>query len=72
MNFVFCLGPVPQLMRLLRLVPSSACLQTGDQTEEDKLKCIHSLLRGDALKTFKNITSPDRENLRETLTKTEV
>ena len=36
-------------------------------TEEDKLYYFHSLVRGDALQTFINITSPDRENLGETL-----
>ena len=34
-------------------------------TEEDKIYCFHSLMRGDALLTFKNITSPNRENLGE-------
>ena len=37
-------------------------------TEEDKLNYFHSLMRGDALQTFKNTTSPNRENLGETLT----
>ena len=37
-------------------------------TEEDKIDYIHSLMRGDALQTFKNITSPNRENLLEILT----
>ena len=37
-------------------------------TEEDKIKCFHSLMRGDALQTFKNITSPNRGNLGEILT----
>ena len=37
-------------------------------TEEDKINYFHSLMRGDALQTFKNITSPDRENLGEILT----
>ena len=37
-------------------------------TEEDKINYIHSLMRGDALRTFKNITSPKRENLAEFLT----
>ena len=32
-------------------------------TEEDKINYFHSLMRGDALQTFKNITSPNRENL---------
>ena len=36
--------------------------------EEDKINYIHSLMRGDALQTFKNITSPNRENLGEILT----
>ena len=37
-------------------------------TEEDKLNYFHSLMRGDALQTFKNITSPNREKLGEILT----
>ena len=37
-------------------------------TEEDKISYFHSLMRGDALQTFKNITSPNRENLEEILT----
>ena len=37
-------------------------------TEEDKVNYFHSFMRGDALQTFKNITSPNRENLAEILT----
>ena len=37
-------------------------------TEEDKINNFHSLMRGDALQTFKNISSPNRENLAEILT----
>ena len=37
-------------------------------TEEDIINHFHSLMRGDALQTFKNITSPNRENLGEILT----
>ena len=37
-------------------------------TEENKIYYFHSLMRGDALQTFKNITSSNRENLREILT----
>ena len=37
-------------------------------TQEDKINYFHSLMRGDALGTFKNITSPNRENLGEILT----
>ena len=37
-------------------------------TEEDKIYYFHSLMRGDALQTFKNIESPNRENLTEILT----
>ena len=37
-------------------------------TEEDKINYFHSLMRGDALQTFKNITSPNRENSGEILT----
>ena len=39
-------------------------LKIHDQlTEEDKINYFHPLMRGDALQTFKNITSPNRENL---------
>ena len=37
-------------------------------TEEDKKNYFHSVMRGDALQTFKNIDSPNRENLTEILT----
>ena len=37
-------------------------------TEEDKINYFHSLMRSDALQTFKNISSPIRENLTEILT----
>ena len=37
-------------------------------TEEDKINYFHSLMRGDPLQTFKNISSPNRENLAEILT----
>ena len=37
-------------------------------TEEDKIYYFHSLMRGDALQTFKNIGSRNRENLTEILT----
>ena len=37
-------------------------------TEEDKIIYFLSLLRGDALQTFKNITGPIRASLREILT----
>ena len=38
-------------------------------TEEDKVtKNFHSLMRGDALQTFKNISGPNRQNLAELLT----
>ena len=37
-------------------------------TEEDRINYFHSLMRGDALQTFKNITSPNRGNLAEILT----
>ena len=37
-------------------------------TEEDKINYSHSLMRGDALQTFKNISNPNRENLGEILT----
>ena len=37
-------------------------------TEEDKINYFYSLMRGDAVQTFKNITSPNRSNLGEILT----
>ena len=44
-------------------------LKIHDQlTEEGTIKHFHSLMRGDALQTFKNISSPNRENLTEILT----
>ena len=36
--------------------------------EEHRIHYFHSLMRGDALQTFKNIISPSRENLAEILT----
>ena len=39
----------------------------NELTEEDKMNYFHSLMRGDALQTFKNIDSPNRENLTEIL-----
>ena len=37
-------------------------------TQEDKINYFHSLIRGDALQTFKNITTLNREKLGEILT----
>ena len=37
-------------------------------TEEDKICYFHFLMRGDALQTFKNVGSPNQENLTEILT----
>ena len=37
-------------------------------TEEDKTNYFHSLMHGDVLQTFKNITTPNKENLGEILT----
>ena len=37
-------------------------------TEEDKINYFHSLMRGNALQTFKNITSSNRETFGEILT----
>ena len=37
-------------------------------TQEDNINYFHSLMRGDALQTFKNITTSNRENLRGILT----
>ena len=37
-------------------------------TQEDKINYFHSLMRGDSLQTFKNIATPNRENLGEILT----
>ena len=36
-------------------------------TEGDRINYFHTLMRGDALQTFKNINGPTRENLEETL-----
>ena len=37
-------------------------------TEKDKIKYFHSIMSDDALQTFKNNTSPKRENLGKILT----
>ena len=37
-------------------------------TEEDKINYFYSVMRGDALQTFKNITSPNSVNLEEIVT----
>ena len=37
-------------------------------TQEDKINYFHSLMPGDALQTFKNITTPNRKSLGEILT----
>ena len=37
-------------------------------TEDDRFNYFHSLMRRDALQTFKNINGPTRENLEEILT----
>ena len=39
----------------------------NQQTEIDRINYFHSLMRGDALQTFKNINGPTRENLGENL-----
>ena len=36
-------------------------------TEDDRINYFHSLMRGDALQTFKNINGPTRENLEDIL-----
>ena len=43
-------------------------LKIHNQLTEDKIYYFHSLMRGDALQTFKNIDSSNRENLIEILT----
>ena len=44
------------------------CFKFHNQlTEKDKINYFHSLMRGDALDAFKNITSPNRETLGEVL-----
>ena len=40
----------------------------NQRMEEDRINYFHSLMRGDALQLFKNITSLNRENLGEILT----
>ena len=45
------------------------CFKNHNQlTEEVKIHYFHSLKRGDALQPFKNITSPNTENLAQILT----
>ena len=49
--------------------PFQTSLKIHNQlTEEKKINYFHSLMRGDARQAFKNITSPNRENLWEILT----
>ena len=48
------------------LLQTSLKLQ-NQLTEDDRINYFHSLMRGDALQTFKNINGPTRENLGETL-----
>ena len=49
--------------------PFQTSLKIHNQlTEEDKINYFQSLMRRDALQTFKNFTSPNRENLVEILT----
>ena len=48
------------------LFPTSLKLH-NQLIEEDRINHFHSLMRGDALQTFKNINGPTRENLREIL-----
>ena len=73
-----CLNPLQrQCPHLIENQKSSNCLKiyskqvwkfSNQLTEEDKINYFHSLMRGDALQTFKNITSPNRESLGEILT----
>ena len=42
---------------------SQTSLKIDNQLTEDKIFYFHSLMRGDALQTFKNIGSPNQENL---------
>ena len=45
------------------------CLKIHNQlAEEDKINYFHCLMRGDALQTFKNITSRNKQNLGEIMT----
>ena len=49
--------------------PFQTSLKIHNQlTEEDIINYFHSLMRGDALQTFKNISNRNRESLREILT----
>ena len=49
-------------------LPQTSLKMHNQLTEEDKINYFPSLMRVDALQTFKNITSPNRENLGEILT----
>ena len=54
--------------KLKKFKPFEDLFQTNlknqnELTKEDKPNYFHSLMRGYALQTFKNITSPNRENL---------
>ena len=49
------------------LFRTSLKIQKNQLTEGNKINYFHSLMRGDALQTFKNTSSRNRENLAETL-----
>ena len=55
-------------LKLLEDLFQTSLIIHNQFTEEDKLNYFHSLKRGDAPKTFKIITSPNRKNLGENLT----
>ena len=58
---------IREIRSFRRTVPKKSSKIHNQMTEKDK-KNFHSLMRGDALQTFKNITSPNTENLGEILT----
>ena len=60
-------GKSEKFERFEDLFPTSLKIH-NQLTQEDKINYFHSLMRGDALQTFKNITTPKREILGEILT----
>ena len=48
---------------LLESLFQTSLTSHNQMTEDDRINYIHFLMRGDALKTFKNINGPTRENL---------
>ena len=58
----------PEKFELFEDLSQTSLTTHNPLTEEKKINYFHSLMRGDALQTLKNTTSPNRENLGEMMT----